>query len=307
MSPKFWLLVAFLICRIGIFEAAGQCHQGEYSIGQMYLRGHTFKTYKVEWPHECHLRCDEEVTCQSFNFQIVANVCELNSRTKEARPEDFMLDPTRYYMKRAFNRVPLGSIPELPAESCSEIKASEGNEMVNGDNWIYSDGNDQTILARCEENWQKINTEPVCFGARDAKYGAFNITKSGRIKTMKLVHKSGSIKCSPDYSASYWGCRNSGAYGNNGLLTIITNANKESVLPPAGDLKAHNYCDEKKHFYSFDGTHHTSPELVFRDLPNLLSVSRNQEFQIWYGQDWADCWESSNSGTTCVDVYAWFV
>ena len=46
--------------------------------------------------------------------------------------------------------VPLGSIPELPAESCSEIKASEGNEMVNGDYWIYSDGNGQTILARCE-------------------------------------------------------------------------------------------------------------------------------------------------------------
>ena len=47
--------------------------------------------------------------------------------------------------------VPLGSIQELPAESCSEIKASEGNEMVNGDYWIYSDGNrGQTILARCE-------------------------------------------------------------------------------------------------------------------------------------------------------------
>ena len=46
--------------------------------------------------------------------------------------------------------VPLGSIQELPAESCSEIKASEGNEMVNGDYWIYSGGNGQTILARCE-------------------------------------------------------------------------------------------------------------------------------------------------------------
>ena len=45
---------------------------------------------------------------------------------------------------------PLGSIPELPTESCSEIMASEGNEMVNGDYWIYSDGNGQTILARCE-------------------------------------------------------------------------------------------------------------------------------------------------------------
>ena len=46
--------------------------------------------------------------------------------------------------------MPLGSIQELPAESCSEIKVSEGNEMANGDYWIYSDGNRQTILARCE-------------------------------------------------------------------------------------------------------------------------------------------------------------
>jgi len=46
--------------------------------------------------------------------------------------------------------VPLGSIQELPAESCSEIKASEGNEMVKGNYWMYSDGNGQTILARCE-------------------------------------------------------------------------------------------------------------------------------------------------------------
>jgi len=49
-----------------------------------------------------------------------------------------------------YHAVPLGSIQELPAESCSEIKASEGNEMVNGDYWIYSDGNAHTILARCE-------------------------------------------------------------------------------------------------------------------------------------------------------------
>ncbi|XP_078370256.1 uncharacterized protein LOC144654006 [Oculina patagonica] len=212
-----------------------------------------------------------------------------------------------YVGKHCDTIVPLGSIPELPAESCSEIKASEGNEMVNGDYWIYSDGNGQTILARCEENWQKMNTEPVCFGARGNQYGAFNITKSGRLKTMKLIHKSGSVKCNSVDSASYWGCRNSENYGNNGLLTIIINAKKESVLPPAEDLKAHNHCDKKKHFYSLDGTYHTSPELVFRDLPNLLYVSRNQEFQIWYGKDWIDCWESGNSGKTCVDVYAWFV
>ena len=49
-----------------------------------------------------------------------------------------------------YHAVPLGSVQELPAESCSEIKASEGNKMVNGDYWIYSDGNAKTILARCE-------------------------------------------------------------------------------------------------------------------------------------------------------------
>ena len=46
---------------------------------------------------------------------------------------------------------PLGSIQELPAESCGEIKASEGNNMANSEYWIYSDGSaGQEILARCD-------------------------------------------------------------------------------------------------------------------------------------------------------------
>ena len=49
--------------------------------------------------------------------------------------------------------VPLGAIKELPADSCSEIKASEGNEMVNGKFWIYSDGNSEGIEAYCEGNF----------------------------------------------------------------------------------------------------------------------------------------------------------
>jgi len=62
----------------------------------------------------------------------------------------------------------------------------------------------------------------------------------------------------------------------------------------------------KKHFYSLYGTTHTSPELIFPDPPNKLPVSRNQELQIWYGQDWRDRGEGDNSGGTCVDVYAWY-
>ena len=90
-------------------------------------------------------------------------------------------------------------------------------------------------------------------------------------------------------------------------MTVITNAKNESILPPAGDLKANVGCNYKKHFYHLNGTIHTSPELVFRDLPNKVFVSRDQEMKIWFGQDWIDCSEENNDDNkTCVDVYAWY-
>ena len=178
------------------------------------------------------------------------------------------------------------------------------------DESIFSKVSFQTFsfffISNASENWQKINTEPVCFGARDNKYGAFNITKTGPLKTIKLVRKSGSIKCNPSYPASYWGCTNVPFYGKNVLMTIITNAKKEAILPPAGKLKRNGGCNNANYFYSLNGITHTSPELVFGNLTNKVSLSRNQELQIWYGQDWMDCSESDNNGTTCVDVYVWY-
>ena len=46
--------------------------------------------------------------------------------------------------------VPLGSIPELPAESCHEIKASEGGQTVTGTYWFYSIIPDKITLAYCD-------------------------------------------------------------------------------------------------------------------------------------------------------------
>ena len=89
-------------------------------------------------------------------------------------------------------------------------------------------------------------------------------------------------------------------------MTIITNAKNEAILPPAGDLKVIGWCNNKNHFYSLKETTHTSPELVFGDLTTKVSVSRNQELQIWYGQDWIDCRDDGNNGTTCIDVYVWY-
>ena len=46
--------------------------------------------------------------------------------------------------------VPLGSRRELPAESCKEIKASEGEQAVNGNYWLDSTRSGNSILARCD-------------------------------------------------------------------------------------------------------------------------------------------------------------
>ena len=45
--------------------------------------------------------------------------------------------------------VPLGSIPELPAESCLEIKASEGDEAASGYNWLDPKSNGEAIQIFC--------------------------------------------------------------------------------------------------------------------------------------------------------------
>ena len=44
----------------------------------------------------------------------------------------------------------LGSIPELPAETCKEIKASEGGQAVSGEYWFDSIIPGETVLAHCD-------------------------------------------------------------------------------------------------------------------------------------------------------------
>ena len=53
------------------------------------------------------------------------------------------------YMKFS-DAVPLGSIKELPAESCNDIVVSEGEQMADGKYWIYSEENSEVIEAYCK-------------------------------------------------------------------------------------------------------------------------------------------------------------
>ena len=131
------------------------------------------------------------------------------------------------------------------------------------------------------------------------------MAENGFIYTFKLVHKNGSLICSPDYPASYWGCDAEEFYGNKTLNTVITYPNN-TALPIAEYAKDDDDCGYNYHSYRIDGIHVNSTELVFNILSPPLSVSFGQVFHIWFGEDLNDCGDDNNIGETCADVYAWY-
>ena len=55
-----------------------------------------------------------------------------------------------FVMNVSLSIAPLGSIPELAAESCKEIKASEGQQAVSDWYWIHSAKQGKAVLAYCD-------------------------------------------------------------------------------------------------------------------------------------------------------------
>ena len=96
-------IAAFLIlCQIFCVISAQQCRE-EYSIYGTMLKKHIFNNTKASNWKACVQACEDDVRCQSMNYVIGQEMCELSNRTKEARPEDFVPNEKRSYMKR-FNK-----------------------------------------------------------------------------------------------------------------------------------------------------------------------------------------------------------
>ena len=101
--------VLLALCH-GLCEVTAQeCRPGdqkrEASILGVMLQRHIFKTFTGATLGDVCLReCYRDIRCQSFNFVISQDMCELSNRTKEARPEDFVLNSDRYYFRRDWKR-----------------------------------------------------------------------------------------------------------------------------------------------------------------------------------------------------------
>ena len=100
MNLVFTLLV---MCHMSCELDAQQC-RSEYSIRGMMLKGHIFMAKKTANWLKCVDKCNHDVRCQSFNYVTSQGICELNNRAKEARPENFVPDSDRFYIKRLEGR-----------------------------------------------------------------------------------------------------------------------------------------------------------------------------------------------------------
>ena len=103
MRKLFLISFLFVLSQLLYKTVTQQCGS-EVSIFGWMLQGHIYDTMLAELPHTCVQVCREDNRCQSFNWVIPLLKCEFSNRTKEARPEDFISNPDRFYYKRDRNR-----------------------------------------------------------------------------------------------------------------------------------------------------------------------------------------------------------
>ena len=145
-----------------------------------------------------------------------------------------------------------------------------------------------------ETPWRKLNSAPVCFGARDNQFGRFQVEVGGFLQAVKLVHLSGQVTCNRrevNNGWSKWGCS---PHVSALLIHVFLTDASNTILLPMGQSSG----------YTIPGYDAQSSEIVFSVFPTPLHLSSNKELRLWYEEDLQDRYELDNDGTSCTDVFA---
>ena len=157
------------------------------------------------------------------------------------------------------------------------------------------------ILGR---RWRKVNSSPVCFGARNHQFGRFYVPSSGKLGAIKLVHRYGYVSCDTRKTSfwSYWGCGDNPWSGIKDLVDIvITNSANHILFPPS------QFIAMSTKWSKAPGYNSLSPELVLSVFSHPHLVNSRQELRLWYGEDLVNRSEGDNGGKACCDVYVDYV
>ena len=81
-------------------------------------------------------------------------------------------------------------------------------------------------------------------------------------------------------------------------MTLVTFENRTRLQP------ARIFGTPCNPQYSINGSSLNSTSLSFEPFDIPLAAPVDDNFQIWFGQDFTNCSEENNAGVICVDVYA---
>ena len=150
--------------------------------------------------------------------------------------------------------------------------------------------------------WTKLNTAPVCFGAKGNQFGKFYVPSDGKLLAIKLVHLHGYVSC-VNYRVSHWSHWGCGTYSSliGQVSVAITTSGNHILLPPS------QFITGSGKWSKIPGYNSWSPELVLSVFSSPLTVTSGQELRLWYGEDLVNYTESDNGGKSCCEVFARFV
>ncbi|CAH3198985.1 unnamed protein product [Porites evermanni] len=154
------LFTIYLIFRMHGSEAAGGlCKTSERSIPGKALKGHIFKEFAVRAIVDCQNTCENDPRCASYNYYIPDKVCKLNSQTKETRPDDFVTDELRFYVRRDDDDECL-KMP-LVCDINANCKNTLGSYLCSCREGFKGDDSDECLNKshNCSENATCTNTE----------------------------------------------------------------------------------------------------------------------------------------------------
>ena len=153
-------------------------------------------------------------------------------------------------------------------------------------------------------HWQKMNTSPVCFGAKNNKFGKFRAPYGGKLAAVKLVYLHGYVTCavnSPTPQWSFWGCGNKPSVINH-VNVVITTSSNSIILPPR-----QFFTLGRGKWSEIPGYNSFSPEIILSFISGSHSVHAGEHLRLWYGEDHLNWTEGDNDGRVCCDVYALYV
>ncbi|XP_022787214.1 uncharacterized protein LOC111327321 [Stylophora pistillata] len=301
MFRLYWVVTFFDFILVVVFSVHDNdnCRQLDFDLpifGKI-LAKHVIRTIEVPDVPLCQLNCFLEADCVSVNVRAANHsrekICELNNKDANGHPEDLMVIHQSSYH---------GTKNACSSNPCRNGAMCQTGFTKKGYRCLCPAGSFCT-----KARWIKINTSPVCFGARHNSYGVFKILSTGHVISFKLVHLSGYVVCSERFARSKWGCKF--RYPPK-LAVFVTDHRQQPIFPPNNTV-FHRFNGVPQCangiYYSLPGYNEDSRELKFNNFSSPKTVTEGQEFQIWYGEDLKDCTEDDNDGQSCVDIHGLYV